>query len=315
MAFDRSRYDWYPTVTRNGVTYSADKVVNSDGSPRSRLAPVSVFTVHYGGAGQWLDQGDTHLELAAIERNHAIPQGKPNEYNSASDTDELTWEWAGPFRAAHSSGENSTAWGHLVVLGLEMPTEAQADRLIAGIRKARRQAVAAGYLTADHAVTPHRFMPDAQTSCPGPLFTVKAWWNRIAESLTAPTPPVTQPQPQPQPITGDDDMSTKTILIDTGNNVPHGVWYLCDATTKVWIDNGHVAEQLMYRVMEAMGKALINYTQSPEALPLGLKLSPNVAIDGHRYSVVQNSNPHLVASFGPIIGPRPSNVDEYGRKQ
>jgi hypothetical protein len=191
-SFDRSRFDWYPTVTRNGVIYTAARVVNSDGSPRPALrVPLNVFTVHYGGAGQWLDQGDTHLELAAIERNHAIPQEKPNEYNSASDTDELTWEWAGRFRAAHSSGENETAWGHLAVLGLETPTEAQADRLIAGIRRARAQAVAAGYLTADHVVYPHRHMPGAQTSCPGPLYTNPHWWNRIIAPLT--TPPITPP--------------------------------------------------------------------------------------------------------------------------
>lgn len=193
--FDRSRYDWYPTVTYNGVTFTAAKVVNSDGSPRPALrTPLKVFTVHYGGAGQWLDTGDTHLELAAIERNHAIPRKKPNEYNSASDTDMLTWEWAGRFRAAHSAGENETAWGHLAVLGLELPTEQEADKLIAGIRKARAQAVAAGYLTADHVVEPHQNMPGAQTSCPGPLYTVKRWWNRIIAPLT------TTPDPTPTPI-------------------------------------------------------------------------------------------------------------------
>lgn len=189
--FDRSRYDWYPTVTYNGVTYSAAKVVNSDGSPRPPLAiPLKMFTVHYGGAGAWLDPGDTASELASIERNHAIPQKKPNEYNSASDSDALTWEWSGRFRAAHSAGENDWAWGHLAVLGLELPTEQQADKLIEGIRKARAQAVAAGYLAADHAVTPHQLMPGAATGCPGPLYTVKRWWDRIAAPLNSPQPPI-----------------------------------------------------------------------------------------------------------------------------
>lgn len=107
-------------------------------------------------------------------------------------------------------------------------------------------------------------------------------------------------------------MSTKTILHDVGNNAPHGVVYLCDATTKVWIDNGHVADQLKYRVMEAMGKP-VDYTKPPDMWPANLTLSPGVAIDGHRYSVVTNANPHLVASFGPIVGPRWDQVDEYGR--
>jgi hypothetical protein len=94
--------------------------------------------------------------------------------------------------------------------------------------------------------------------------------------------------------------------------VPHGIVYLCDATTKVWIDNGNVAAQLQYRVMEATGKA-VDYSKPPEPLPASLTLSSGVAIDGHRYSVVRNGNPDLVASFGPIIGPRPAGVDEYGR--
>lgn len=188
--FDRTRYDWYPTVFYNGVAYSATKVVKSDGSPRPALKiPLNVFTVHYGGAGQWLDPGDTALELAAIERNHAIPQRKPNEYNSASDSDALTWEWAGRFQAAHSEGENATAWGHLCVLGLEQPTEAQADKLIEGIRKARAQCVAAGWLHPAHVVEAHQNMPGAQTNCPGPLYDNKRWWNRIIAPLTTPPEP------------------------------------------------------------------------------------------------------------------------------
>jgi hypothetical protein len=123
------------------------------------------------------------------------------------------------------------------------------------------------------------------------------------------TPPT---EPTDPPITGDDDMSTKTVLIDLSHNQPHGIMYLCDATTKVWIDNGYVAEQIMYRVMEATGKAP-DYSKPPEPLPMSLVLSSGVAIDGHRYSVVQNGNTHLVASFGPIIGPKPAGVDEYGR--
>jgi hypothetical protein len=131
-------------------------------------------------------------------------------------------------------------------------------------------------------------------------------------TTTTPNPDPIPDPPVTPPITGDDDMSTKTILIDLAHNQPYGIWYLADATTKVWIDNGHVAEQLMYRVMEAMGKP-VNYNNPPDALPNSLPLSSGVAIDGHRYSVVQNGNVHLVASFGPIIGPRPAGVDEYGR--
>lgn len=212
--FDHSRFDWYPTVVFNGVKFGPEKVIRSDGTLRPALPiPLPTFTVHYGGAGQWLDPGDTALELAAIERNHAIPNKKPNEYNSSSDSDAATWEWSGRFQAAHSEGENGTSWGHLAVLGLEMPTEAQADKLIEGIRKARAQGVAAGYLTADHAVVPHQGMPGASTNCPGPLYTNKRWWNRIIAPLTNTTPP----------SEGNVTMTTNTWWADPPQRVAAGV--------------------------------------------------------------------------------------------
>jgi hypothetical protein len=69
---------------------------------------------------------------------------------------------------------------------------------------------------------------------------------------------------------------------------------------------------LAYRVMEAMGLTP-DYTVPPTPWPEALRLSPHVAIDGHRYSVVTTGNEHVVASFGPIIGRRPTGVDDYGR--
>jgi hypothetical protein len=132
------------------------------------------------------------------------------------------------------------------------------------------------------------------------------WRSRVSRLLAPPPPTI------PQPPVQEDDVSTKTILHDVGTNVPHGTVYLCDATTKVWIDNGNVAAQLQYRVMEAMGQ-VPDYAKPPAPWPAALALSPQVAIDGHRYSVVTNGNANLVASFGPIIGPRPPGVDEYGR--
>lgn len=182
---DRS---WYPA---NGNHPAGDPVVrSSSGSQRPPLAtPLDTFTVHYIGAGQtWLDVGDTARELASIETGWAIPQGKPNEYNSASDSECETWQWAGAYRAAHCSGANDWAWGHLVVYGLEDPTPS-ADKLIAGVRRARRQLVAAGCLTPDHQVKAHQEMPGASTGCPGPLFTNKTWWNQITAPLDAPTNP------------------------------------------------------------------------------------------------------------------------------
>lgn len=187
---DWPRTDWYP---RNGRFPFGDPVVrSSSGAPRPRLGtPLEVFTVHYVGAGaHWLDSGDTLTELAAIEANHAIPNRKPNEYNSASDVDGETFGYAGPYRAAHSGGNNGTSWGHLVVVGVEVPSEAQADGLIAGVRKMRRQLVDAGFLTPDHRVVPHRNMPRANTGCPGVLYDNDDWWDRIAAPLDAPAPEI-----------------------------------------------------------------------------------------------------------------------------
>lgn len=198
---DHPRTLWYPANPRTGQPAGDPVTRNSSGTPRPSLPiPLDTFTVHYVGAGRtWLDTGDTADELAAIERDHAIPNGKPNEYNSASDSAGETWGYAGPFRAAHSEGENGWAWGHLVVHGLEVPTDIQARWLIAGIRHMRRQLVDAGYLTPDHRVLGHRQMPAAGTSCPGPLYTNRVWWDRI----TAPLDPITLP-----PTTGDDTMNT-----------------------------------------------------------------------------------------------------------
>lgn len=88
--------------------------------------------------------------------------------------------------------------------------------------------------------------------------------------------------------------------------------YLCGPDSKTWVDNGHSARQLAYRVMEAMGESP-NYDVSPKPWPTMLKLSSGVAIDGHRYSTITHGDPNLIASFGPIVGPRPGGVDQYGR--
>lgn len=143
----------------------------------------------------------------------------------------------------------------------------------------------------------------------GPGFPWDVLFADINALLAPPKPPPT-PIPNPEPIiTGEDDMGTKTILIDARN----GAWYLCGANTKTWVQDGNMAEQLIYRVMEAQGMQ-VDYTKPPSPLPAGgIKLTTGVAIDGHRYSFVTNANPNFIASFGPIVGPVPSGVDIHGR--
>lgn len=151
--------------------------------------------IHYVGKGRFLSRTDDAAILTSIEVNHARPNKKPNEYNSGSGINGQSCEYAGPWRAAHSSGKtngaqnNSVWWGHLVFLGSpEVPTEDQADQLIEGILKSRRDLVAIGWLTPDHIVEPHRDAPGLGTGtpCPGPLADNPEWWARISAPLGEP---------------------------------------------------------------------------------------------------------------------------------
>jgi hypothetical protein len=221
--FDHSRFDWYPD-TLGGP----GQVSMSDGRSRPKLrTPLDVFGVHYAGAGtSWLDSGDTIEELLSVELNHARPSGKPNEYNSVSDIDSATFEYAGPYRAAHSGGNNDRVWGHLCLYGLEQLTEKQATALIVGIRRARMQAVKAGYVTADHAVKGHQELSGARTGCPGPLFTNKRWWTQITAPLTTATPP------PPPPTTAEDTDMPALFVMDTELK---GTFALCSGRWVPWL--------------------------------------------------------------------------------
>jgi len=189
---DLTRADWYPADAK----FSLDPVTRSSGKPRSRLdVPLSRMLIHYIGAGSFLNRTDDAAILTSIELNHARPSQKPNEYNSGSGVNGQVCEYAGPWCAAHSSGKtdgvqnNRVWWGHVVFLGSpEVPTEEQADKLINGILRARRDLVALGWLTPDHIVEPHRNAPGLSTgtTCPGPLADNPVWWARISAPLDQP---------------------------------------------------------------------------------------------------------------------------------
>jgi hypothetical protein len=259
-AFDRSRFDWYPA----GFGGAAE-VQGASGAPRPRLAvPLRTFTVHYTGAGtQWLDYGDTVPELRSIEQ-YARGVGKPNEYNSVSDSESVTWEYAGPFRAAHSAGENETAWGHLVLYGLEALTEAGAAALIAGVIKARVQCVKAGYLTPDHKVVPHCNMPGASTTCPGPLWTNTRWWAALSRPLVPADFGVVEPPtvtlPEEDPVA-----AIKFIALPPDPVVtPNAPWFICTEFDTVYCTGEH------YRQARAAGW-------------------PEVRLDAERYANLRKS--------------------------
>lgn len=160
---------------------------SSTGTPRPLLDPDRPYlTVHYTGAGLWLDPDDTPTELRAIQ-NYAQAAGKPWEYNYVIDGQGLVFEYAGGYRAAHwadhrttpPTGMNQYAIGVLLLVGLadaahlqgfEKPT----DEMVQAFRELRARLTATGALAVDHQVLPHRLMPGANTLCPGPEV-IKRW--------------------------------------------------------------------------------------------------------------------------------------------
>jgi hypothetical protein len=97
------------------------------------------------------------------------------------------------------------------------------------------------------------------------------------------TPPLPGPVPTPE-----DDVSNVLVLEDVRN----GAWYRCGADTKSWVRDGHMSAQIISRLEETQVSG--------------------VAIDGFRYTKVTNGNVDFIRSCGPIVGPRPDGVDEYG---
>jgi hypothetical protein len=163
---------------------------NRDGSPRPRLAPCRWLTVHWVGAGQWGDPGDTPSEMRSIHAFSMSPgKATPWEYNEVVDAAGEAWIYAGEFVAAHSAGENPDAYGVLMLAGIGEPCP---DAMVDTLRRRRYELVQSGQLRADHQIRQHNQMPGAATSCPGPA--VIARWAEIA---TPWTPPPTPPEPDP----------------------------------------------------------------------------------------------------------------------
>lgn len=102
---------------------------------------------------------------------------------------------------------------------------------------------------------------------------------------------VTWQQPQPTPTPGGDDVTVKLVLEDV--RPPHARW-LCDGNTKTWIRDGDASQQIDLRLEE-----------SAAGLP-----SP---IDGFVYRLLRHGGDDVIASYGPVVGPRPDGFDEYGR--
>lgn len=176
----------YRIVKRTEI--GLDPVVrSSNGSPRPAISKCRWLTVHYTGVNvKYGDVGDTPAEIRALE-NYAQSAGKPNEYNYVigQDDDDLVYEYAGAFRAAHSEGENGMAVGVLMFNGIrEAPTAKQIDKL----RWLRDAVLVPMQVLQPSPITiQHNQMPGASTSCPGPL--IIARWGEFLQPWFQPVPP------------------------------------------------------------------------------------------------------------------------------
>jgi hypothetical protein len=190
------------------VIWPGQTPTNSDGTPRPQLAPDRPwYTIHYTGGGVWLDPHDSYDELLSIHR-YAVGAGKGWEYNYVIDGQGVVGEYAGDYRAAHSSGENDQAIGVLLLVGFagEYPDdidywEHPPRAMIDACRELRAWLEARGMLAPDHDMLQHNQMPDAATACPGDA--VKAAWTLL-------TAPWTGTEPDPPP-TEDDNMYLATL--------------------------------------------------------------------------------------------------------
>jgi hypothetical protein len=161
--------------------FGSDMPCNRDGSPRPLLAPCRWLTVHWVGAGQWGDPGDTPSEMRSIHAFSMSPgKGTPWEYGYVIDARASAWTYAGEYLAAHSAGENAEAIGVLLLAG---PGEPITDAMVLTFRQLRYELACRGALTSGHEVRPHQWMPGANTSCPGPAMA------RLVELATPWSPP------------------------------------------------------------------------------------------------------------------------------
>lgn len=186
---------------------------NNDGTPRLLLVkPVQYVTVHYTGSPirsrastdpvevymPWME-GVADATRKSFEYNYVIPP--------RADRSSQVWEYAGPYQAAHSAGENSISLGVQFAIGVDNypsyvdydwsePTiwqpleDGQVEAFRFLMWKLRQEG-----LIDDRTVMvrPHKDMPGAATPCPGASILAR-WdellmpWNPQENTVQAITP-------------------------------------------------------------------------------------------------------------------------------
>lgn len=108
----------------------------------------------------------------------------------------------------------------------------------------------------------------------------------------APIPPVTT-DPLPPPIIQEEDSMVVVVIKDV--RPPYAVWK-SNGVVKSWVNDGNVTAELDKRIAECAN---------------GTKPSP---WDGIIYKEFKHSDNTVIASYGPITGPKPGPpFDDYGR--
>ena len=142
-------------------------VTSSNGVPRPRIHNCRWYTFHYTGvSSRGYKTSDVAHEVRRIQE--VFSKTKPFEYNYVigQNEDDLIYEFAGKFMAAHSAGENTDAVGVLFLNATHEPLTPTQIRKAQWLRDTLKFE---GTLTANVDQRPHQWMPGAATACPGPL--------------------------------------------------------------------------------------------------------------------------------------------------
>ena len=156
----------YRIVPRTEIGLPA-VVRSSNGRPRPPLHLEPTITIHYTGvSSRDYAQADVAAEVRRIQE--VFSSTKPFEYNYVigQTNDDLIYEFAGNYQAAHSAGENSSSFGVLFLNAVREPFNCVQ---INKYRWLRDVLIWTQNLTPNPDQLPHKKMPGANTACPGTL--------------------------------------------------------------------------------------------------------------------------------------------------
>jgi hypothetical protein len=172
----------YRIVPRTEIGLPAE-VRGSTGALRPPLHDEPMLTAHYTGvSSRSYTTADVAREVVRIQE--IFYTTKPFEYNYVigQAEDDKIYEFAGKFQAAHSAGENSIAFGVLLLNGVNDPVTPTQIRKFQWLRDVL---IADGSLQAVVDQRRHKDMPGASTQCAG--IHVDAVWSQMLQPYQSPT--------------------------------------------------------------------------------------------------------------------------------